>query len=535
MVLQQRIQQLLQLFNNGQLDAAIVLAKKILQVNANNALTHSVLASALSLQNKQAEALPYFEQAVRYEPHIAEHHFNLALALTTLGKHPAAISAYEKAIQIKPQFVVAHFNLGGAWLSLNEFSRAIACFKKATDLQPGYTEAWGNLGVAQQKSGMLQEAMHSYQKAIAIKPKTQLYLSLGSAFHNQGKLTSAIEQYRLAIQHEPKSAEAYDKLGSGLWAQGKVDEALKAHEQALLLHPDFVEAHYHLGIIFQEAKNFDRAIMHFELSKIHDWQARRMYCLYKSKQFDAFKSSLELALKGSHRDPFIATLSAHYSANFGTPDPYHFCPNPIDFVYHGHIPELDASPTGLRAQLLEDIVNIDIAERKQGRLHEGVQSAGNLFLRQEASFKKLAMCILHQVEKFKEQFAGAQCTLIEQFPNDPQFTSAWFIKMRRGGHLTSHIHEEGWISGSLYLAMPNTPEGRLDGSIEFSTDGDDYPKESASFPVKVITPQVGDIVLFPSSLFHRTLPFDSNQDRICIAFDIRPAPNPGLQQHPSAP
>jgi len=34
---------------------------------------------------------------------------------------------------------------------------------------------------------------------------------------------------------------------------------------------------------------------------------------------------------------------------------------------------------------------------------------------------------------------------------------------------------------------------------------------------------VGDIVLFPSSLFHRTIPFSAAQDRICIAFDVAPA------------
>ncbi|MFM8391730.1 MAG: putative 2OG-Fe(II) oxygenase, partial [Methylophilaceae bacterium] len=27
---------------------------------------------------------------------------------------------------------------------------------------------------------------------------------------------------------------------------------------------------------------------------------------------------------------------------------------------------------------------------------------------------------------------------------------------------------------------------------------------------------------FPSSLFHRTIPFSSDEERICIAFDLRP-------------
>jgi len=525
--LQQKIQHLLQLFNSQQLDAAIALAKEILKVQSQSALVYSVLASALSLQNKQDAAIPYFTKAAQLEPQISEHHFNLALALTGLARYKEAIPAYEKAIQRKPEFAVAHFNLGVVHLALQELNKARECFHSAVRLQPTYTEAWGNLGVAQQRSGLLAEAIASYQKAISIQPKVNLYLSLGSAFHNQGKLQEATHQYQLAVELDPQSPEAQDKLGSALWAQGKVDEALKAHETALKLNSDFAEAHYHLAVILQEAKDFERAIQHFESAQIHDWQARCLYCLYKSKQFDAFQARLTDVLKHPHVSPFIATLSTHFSTNFGAPDPYTFCPNPMDFVYHRHINELDDAGTGLRARLLEDILKTDIAERKQGRLYEGVQSAGNLFRREEASFQELANCILQQVHQFKKQFAGASCTLIQQFPEKPEFTSAWFIKMRKGGHLTSHIHEEGWISGSVYLAMPEPleghPERQVDGSIEFSTDGDDYPKESNPFPVKVITPEVGDIVLFPSSLFHRTLPFEANQDRICIAFDIRPA------------
>jgi hypothetical protein len=71
--------------------------------------------------------------------------------------------------------------------------------------------------------------------------------------------------------------------------------------------------------------------------------------------------------------------------------------------------------------------------------------------------------------------------------------------------------------------MPRREAGRDDGSIEFSTHGDDYPQRHADFPKRTIAPAVGDIVLFPSSLFHRTIPFHSSAERVCIAFDVKPA------------
>ena len=41
-------------------------------------------------------------------------------------------------------------------------------------------------------------------------------------------------------------------------------------------------------------------------------------------------------------------------------------------------------------------------------------------------------------------------------------------------------------------------------------------------PTSVFLPKPGDIVLFPSSLHHRTIPFTVESDRIVVAFDLMP-------------
>ena len=46
--------------------------------------------------------------------------------------------------------------------------------------------------------------------------------------------------------------------------------------------------------------------------------------------------------------------------------------------------------------------------------------------------------------------------------------------------------------------------------------------ERFKFVTGITTPKEGDLILFPSSLFHKTLPFSSNQERHVIAFDIIP-------------
>jgi len=72
----------------------------------------------------------------------------------------------------------------------------------------------------------------------------------------------------------------------------------------------------------------------------------------------------------------------------------------------------------------------------------------------------------------------------------------------------------------FYLKIPTTLKNN-EGSIEFSLCGEDYPKVK-NLPNFIYLPKIFDIVLFPSSLFHRTIPFNSNEERQVVAFDLMP-------------
>ena len=61
-----------------------------------------------------------------------------------------------------------------------------------------------------------------------------------------------------------------------------------------------------------------------------------------------------------------------------------------------------------------------------------------------------------------------------------------------------------------------------EGAIQFQIQGANYERENDASPKRIHNPTVGDIVLFPSSLFHRTLPFNQEMSRCVIAFDICP-------------
>ena len=92
---------------------------------------------------------------------------------------------------------------------------------------------------------------------------------------------------------------------------------------------------------------------------------------------------------------------------------------------------------------------------------------------------------------------------------------------RACGHQGTHIHAGGWLSGVFYLKTVQEPIEN-EGAIEFGLDGYEYEEDGDNLPKILYEPQQGDMVLFPSSLFHRTLPITSQSERWVIAFDLIP-------------
>jgi uncharacterized protein (TIGR02466 family) len=389
----------------------------------------------------------------------------------------------------------------------------------------GFVEAWSNLGAALQKAGQGEQAVACYQKALDIQPNATAWFNLGTAQREHGLLADAADSYRQALALAPAYADAHSNLGEILRDQGDAAATMAAFNAALAIDPEHGDANYNIGLLHYDMGELAQAIPCFERARVGDWQERVLYCLYKTRRLDDFRARLATLMAPRNDSPMVATLSAHHAANFGVADAYDFCRNPIDFVHHAHLDALTDPADTLLADLLRDVSHAEIEQRRQGRLYYGIQSAGNLFKRPEASFARLSGLIRDEVARYRARLAGESCIYAQDFPVATEFSSSWYVKMSKGGHLTSHIHETGWLSGVVYLAIPrDRPEGSTAGGIEFSTDGDDYPREHDDFPRKTLLPEVGDIVFFPSSLFHRTIPFESNEERICIAFDVRPGP-----------
>ena len=104
--------------------------------------------------------------------------------------------------------------------------------------------------------------------------------------------------------------------------------------------------------------------------------------------------------------------------------------------------------------------------------------------------------------------------------------SMWGVVLESSGYQDPHIHPEGWLSGVYYVRVPKCIGRDEDdaGFLEFGRGKAALKTKDVSL-IKRMQPREGQMVLFPSYYYHRTIPFESEEKRMCIAFDVRPVVN----------
>ena len=123
-------------------------------------------------------------------------------------------------------------------------------------------------------------------------------------------------------------------------------------------------------------------------------------------------------------------------------------------------------------------------------------------------------------QSYRNSYKNSDSDFIKLWPKN-FLIFGWLISLKKGGNLDPHMHKEGWLSSSIYLKLPN--KNNDEGNIKFSLNGAGYETDGVdNYPEKIIDLSLGDMVMFPSSIFHSTIPFSSDENRITLAFDTIP-------------
>ncbi len=372
-----------------------------------------------------------------------------------------------------------------------------------------------------------------------------------------------------ALLHETRAGDAIALLeralaGSPLWVEGHRSLAalrgqmgqdpLASTEQALTRHPHAPELH-HLAIsLALQARDLDRARAAQEAATTVLGKPRWLTVLaahIASEQGAMTEAEALFVAAGPPADTNEAWTHARHLLRAGQPEraaallePWLGRPGEhAIWPYLALAWRLAGDP---RHQWLEDdprlvgVYDIGLAPTELASLADhlrqlhfataapldqsvrgGTQTDGNLLLRAEAPISDLRQRLLAIVERHIAQLPpperGHPTLLANRAP--VRIAGSWSVRLTGAGFHTDHVHPQGWFSSALYLGLPETlGDGAADhaGWLSLGEARDIAPGLT---PLRLIEPQPGRLVLFPSTMWHGTRPFTAGE-RLTAAFDI---------------
>ena len=547
---------LLEKYQAGNLHEAIESAKEISENYPDHPFSWKVLGAILKQKGKISEALVATERCTKLAPDNAESHNNLGTIQQELGMLEIAEASYKKAITLNARFAMAYNNLGLVQREIGKLEVAEESFLQSLAIQPAYFDAYNNLGSVQKQLGKLAEAEESYKRAIKIKPNiATTHNNLGYILQAQRKQEEAEASYKRAIALNCNFPEAHNNLGHILQAQHKREEAEASYKRAIALNCNFPTAHTNLGLLFQNQGKLQEAHDHFNKAiAIRPDSTRalssRWQILFDKGDFEAALNDAEIINKKYIREYDLLTLfklgrkdevyrriktlsklDPHnlWISAFATflshvekrETKYNFCPLPLQFVHFSNLSSHMKDSPIFVADLIKELQEVDTvwAPLTQSTV-AGFQSHPdeNLFDISSNKIQQLKRLILEELNIYYSKFEHQSCDYIQKWPSEKNL-NGWHIVLKHHGYQDNHIHPSGWLSGVIYLkTVPSL--GKNEGAIEFSLNSRNY--FSKKCPKLIFEPKVGDIVFFPSSLHHRTIPFKTDTDRIIVSFDLAP-------------
>jgi tetratricopeptide (TPR) repeat protein len=332
--------------------------------------------------------------------------------------------------------------------------------RQAIGVAPDNSKVYDNLAIVLRGRGAREEAVVALDRAIALDPQSEpSHYNRAAVLTELGRSAEAADGFRAALRLNPRNASAHHGLSDVLLKLGEAEGALLHAEECLKLVPRDATALSFKAIALSETGD--------------------LAALGRLVDLDRFlrPSAVGATIGGMSREAFNAALARHIETH----------------------PTLRQVPSTFNGHDTKELLN-----------------SANPLCRALRGF------VMEQIAAY------AEC-----LPEDPTHPltagrparhniESWGVVMWAQGYQLAHVHKKAWISGVYYVQLPdviNDAGAENAGWIEFGHGPTDLYTRSIP-PIRRIKPIEGMLITFPSYVWHRTIPFTSDQRRICISFDV---------------
>ena len=482
----------------GRIEDALALTEPLVAGPAPSHLALATHAAGLKLVGRHEEALSLDEQAIaRFATSPIAWH-NYAATLDDLGRAEPAVAACEQAFRLGMDAPQTFAIYGRALRAAGDHERADYAYRQSLLRAPAATEVatefsnflWMRTGDVRVADSALDSAFH------AGAPPTPLLLAKATLYE------AADDPARAAALLEAASRKMPDDT---MILMGGIEFALHAGRLA------DAERYVRMAEAVEPAS---RGVIQF--SAIVDLACGRA---------PEALAKLRAILADHPNDQSLWGWMATAARAVGDPLYGELC----DYDAVVGVYDLEAPPgwpdlAAYLADLAEALKAVHLYQQHpmNQSLRHGSQSMHLLNGSNAPPIKAFFAAIEAPLRQHMAKLGTGDDPLRRRNSFEYKIQGAWSVRLRPNGYHRDHFHPQGWLSSAFYV---ETPEAALEsadkqGWIRFGQPP--FATVPPLPPDHFVRPKPGRLVLFPSYMWHGTVPFTTEESRLTVAFDAVP-------------
>lgn len=298
------------LLEAGDAVGAEALCREALAVRSAHSGALRVLAFALYLQTRHAEAVEQYSALTRLEPGEARHRMDLGTALRAAGRLEESLAAYTEAARRGERSADFYFNVGLTHLDRRDYEAAGAVLTRAAEVSPQDADIRYHLAKAHYEGLRPDEARAALSGWEQWNhPGTTTFANIAQLLTNLGEPQQAEPALRRALQNPALEPDVILTLVQVLERTNRVEEAaallatLETHTLAGVTEADRIFA---TAILLQRKGDHVRAVPLFEA-------ALRSCDFFDKRHYQLFPLAKSLDALGRYDEAFETLCEAHRS------------------------------------------------------------------------------------------------------------------------------------------------------------------------------------------------------------------------------
>lgn len=478
----------------GQMEDAIARYQTFLAARRHHFVAVLELADALLEMQRPLEAEAALQAALAAstdEKHAIE--LRARLARATRWTKPAEALAYtDQVLASDPSRTALDHSRPALFEELQRFDEARGAYQQLLEGEPTNAELHRGYNNLLYRLGDDAEFLASYDRAPRLR---ELALDKANFLLSTGRHDEAFQGFKAAATRYGDSKQTMLGMGQARLKAGEASAAVTIFWDAAARFPDQPDIRCNLASALCQLNDPHKAVAEVELA----------LQLNPLNQFALAMQGTCWRLMGDERDEtlngyeqFIQVIDLEPPEGF---------PNSAAF-HAALLPLLERLHPPTREYLNQSL-------RGGSQTSENILGQGHILL--DGLRRRIADAVSAYIGRLRKSPDHPYLSRIrERFA----LSGSWSSRLHNCGFHINHLHPGGWISSCYYVDLPPAVDDQQQqqGWIKFGQPSFDV----GLLPRRVIQPVAGRLVLFPSYMWHGTIPFLDVHTRTTIAFDVVP-------------